>query len=83
MCRLQNMAVRKPSPVQLVHERMRQAVTESGLTMEQIGLRMGFAKGGAKQAVSRLLSQDEYDPRLSTLAAFAAAVNKPLKDLIP
>lgn len=74
---------RKPSTVQLVHDLMRQAAKESGLTHEEIGLRMGFAKGGAKQAVSRLLTQDEYDPRLSTLAAFAAAVNKPLKDLIP
>lgn len=77
------MSARKPTPVRLVHDLMRQAAAESGLTMEQIGLRMGFAKGGAKQAVSRLLSQDDYDPRLSTLAAFAAAVNKPLKDLIP
>jgi transcriptional regulator with XRE-family HTH domain len=77
------MAARKPSPVHKVHDLMRQAAEASGLTLEQIGLRMGFAKGGAKQAVSRLLSQDEYDPRISTLAAFAEAVNKPLKDLIP
>jgi transcriptional regulator with XRE-family HTH domain len=53
------------------------------MTLEEIGLRMGFAKGGARQAVSRLLSQDEYDPRLSTLLAFANAVGVPLKNLVP
>jgi transcriptional regulator with XRE-family HTH domain len=77
------MATRKPHPADTIRQRLRQAAEDSGLTMEQIGLRMGFAKGGAKQAVSRLLAQDGYDPRISTLAAFAAAVDKPLRDLIP
>jgi transcriptional regulator with XRE-family HTH domain len=60
---------------------MRQAAHASGMTLEEIGLRMGFAKGGARQAVSRLLTQEEYDPRLSTIIAFANAVNTPLKTL--
>jgi transcriptional regulator with XRE-family HTH domain len=68
--------------VSTVRERMRAAATASGMTFEEIGLRMGFAKSGARQAVSRLISQNEYDPRLSTLIAFASAVNTPLKDLI-
>ena len=61
---------------------MREAASESGLTMEEIGLRMGFAKGGARQAVSRLLNQEDYDPRLSTLLSFAQAIQKPIGKLI-
>jgi hypothetical protein len=49
----------------------------------KIGMRMGFAKSSARQAVSRLLNLDaEYDPRLSTLLAFADAIKRPLKDLL-
>ena len=60
--------------------RMRAAAEASGLTQEAIGVKMGFA-GEHRKAVSRLLNADSYDPRLSTLAAFADAVGKPLKDL--
>jgi transcriptional regulator with XRE-family HTH domain len=66
-----------------VRDKMRQAVEASGMTQEEIGMRMGFAQGGARQAISRLLNADmEYDPRLSTLLAFAKAVNTSLKDLL-
>ena len=44
---------------------------------------MGFSKGGARQAVSRLLNAEiHYDPRLSTLIDLAHAIGKPLKDLV-
>jgi hypothetical protein len=44
---------------------------------------MGFAKDSARKAVSRLLNLElEYDPRLSTLLAFADAIGRPLKDLL-
>jgi transcriptional regulator with XRE-family HTH domain len=66
-----------------VREKMRQAAEESGRTQEEIGLRMGFAKGGARQAVSRLLNaESDHDPRLSTLLEFAKAINRHLKDLL-
>jgi transcriptional regulator with XRE-family HTH domain len=69
--------------VTAVRERLRQGAQESGLTQEEIGLRMGFSKGSARKAVSRLLKvATDYDPRLSTILAFAAAVNRPLKDLL-
>jgi hypothetical protein len=42
---------------------------------------LAFAQESARKAVSRLLNADGYDPRLSTLVAFAHAVGKPLKDL--
>ncbi len=70
------------STVAGVREKLRRAADQSGMTQEEIGLRMGFAKGGARQAVSRLLQPDsEYDPRLSTLLLFAKALNRSLKEL--
>jgi transcriptional regulator with XRE-family HTH domain len=69
--------------VPAIRDKMRKAAEESGLTQEEIGLRMGFTKGGARQAVSRLLNTEaDYDPRLSTLLAFAKAIQRPLKDLL-
>lgn len=62
---------------------MRRAAERSGLTQEEIGIRMGFAKSSARKAVSRLLNPlVEYDPRLSTLIAFANALNIPLKEIV-
>ena len=66
-----------------VRAKLRRAAEESGMTQEEIGLRMGFPKSSARQAVSRLLNVEaEHDPRLSTLLIFAAALNRPLKDLL-
>lgn len=66
-----------------VREKMRQAAKESGMTQEEIGLRMGFAKPSARKAVSRLLNLEaDYDPRLSTLLAFAKAVGREPKELL-
>ena len=59
-----------PETVATVRKKLRLAVKQSGMTQEEIGLRMGFAKASARQAVSRLLNLDaEYNPRLSTLLA--------------
>lgn len=78
------MGKQKPDTVAAVREKLRQVAEESTLTQEEIGVRMGFAKSGARSAVSRLLSPDgKYDPRLSTLLAFAKAVGKPLRDILP
>lgn len=68
--------------VEAVRVRMRKAVEDSGMTLEEIGLKMGFAKAGARQAVSRILTLDDYDPRLSTLVAFCAAVGKPVSEFV-
>jgi len=71
------------SPLAAVRERLRQAAKDSGMTQEEIGLRMGFSQGSARKAVSRLLNAGtDYDPRLSTLLTFAKALNRPLKDLL-
>ena len=68
--------------VESVRSRMRAAADASGLTQEEIGVKMGFSQESARKAVSRLLNADSYDPRLSTLAAFADAVGAPLKALV-
>jgi transcriptional regulator with XRE-family HTH domain len=73
----------KTCSVQSVRDNLRRAAEQSEMTQEEIGLRMGFTKGGARQAVSRLLNPEaDYDPRLSTLLAFAKAIDRPLKDLL-
>ncbi len=73
----------KPDSVASSREKLRQAAKDSGLTQEEIGLRMGFGKDSARKAVSRLLNVNaEYDPRLSTLLSFATALNRPLKDIL-
>jgi transcriptional regulator with XRE-family HTH domain len=72
-----------PETVTTFREKLRAAAKASSMTHEEIGLRMGFAKDSARKAVSRLLNVGtEYDPRLSTLLAFAKAVNRPLKELL-
>lgn len=72
-----------PVSVSTIREKMRRAAAQSGMTQEEIGLRMGFAKDSARKAVSRLLNlESEYDPRLSTLIAFAKAVGRHLNELL-
>jgi hypothetical protein len=72
-----------PDSVTTVRDKMRRAAEESGMTQEEIGLRMGFSKDSARKAVSRLLNpQVTYDPRLSTLLSFASAIGKGLKDIL-
>ena len=73
----------KEVTVSSVRERLRHAAEVSGMTQEEIGLRMGFAKDSSRKAISRLLNANvDYDPRLSTLLAFAKAVNRPLKEIL-
>jgi transcriptional regulator with XRE-family HTH domain len=75
--------VKKLNLLTIAREKLRLAAKNSGMTQEEIGLRMGFARDSARKAVSRLLNIGvDYDPRLSTLLAFANAIDRPLKDLI-
>ncbi len=61
-------------PVQLRRFNMRMMAAKSGLSQQEIGEKMGFAAKDARKAVSRLLNPNiQYDPRLSTLLAFAKA----------
>jgi transcriptional regulator with XRE-family HTH domain len=61
---------------------LREAAKQSGMTLEEIGLAMGYSKSSARQAVSRLLNDHaELDPRLTTLIQFADALNTSLPQL--
>lgn len=72
-----------PDTVMTVRQKLRLAVEKSGMTQEEVGLRMGFSKDSARKAISRLLNAEiKYDPRLSTLLAFASALGSSLKDLL-
>jgi transcriptional regulator with XRE-family HTH domain len=69
--------------VAAIREKLRRAAKESGMTQEEIGLRMGMAKDSARKSVSRLLNvETDYDPRLSTLITFAKAIGRPLSELL-
>jgi transcriptional regulator with XRE-family HTH domain len=73
----------RPVNVATIRTKLRQAAQKSGMTQEEIGLRMGFAKDSARKAVSRLLNPKvDYDPRLSTLLAFANAIGRSMKELL-
>ena len=77
------MATVTTTSVVTVRERLRRAAKKSGMTQEEIGLRMGFEAEVARQAVSRLINpRVKHDPRLSTLLRLANAIGKSLNDLI-
>jgi transcriptional regulator with XRE-family HTH domain len=66
-----------------IRAKLRKAAEASRMTQQEIGEKMGFTAGGARQAVSRLLNPDiDYDPRLSTLLEFAKAIKKPLAEIL-
>jgi len=63
--------------------KLRKAADGSNMTQQQIGEKMGFGADHARKAISRLLnSENDYDPRISTLVAFSQAIKRPLKDLL-
>jgi transcriptional regulator with XRE-family HTH domain len=66
-----------------IRAKLRKAAEASGKTQQEIGEAMGFSAASARQAVSRLLNPEvDYDPRLSTLVAFAQAVKRPLGEIL-
>jgi transcriptional regulator with XRE-family HTH domain len=61
--------------VDSVRDELARVATESGLTQQEIGEKMGFDPKDGRKAVSRLLNRKvAYDPRLSTVLRFAKAV---------
>lgn len=74
---------KEDKPILACREKLRNAAEASGLTQEEIGVKMGLAEKDARKAVSRLLNLGiDYDPRLSTLISFAKALGKDLKEII-
>lgn len=72
----------KPDDLASVQAKLKAAADASEMTQQQIGERMGYSEASARKAVSRLLSGKENDPRLSTLLAFAKAIDKKLADIL-
>jgi transcriptional regulator with XRE-family HTH domain len=65
----------------IVMDRARAAFDKSGLSLESLGRRMGYAKVSAKKSAWQFLHKTN-DPRLSMLAKFADALNVALADLV-
>jgi len=60
--------------------RVRQWLEKSGLTMHELGLRMGYDEQTARKAVWQFLRT--ADPRVGMLRKFAAAAGVPLVELV-
>jgi len=61
--------------------RIRDLYMRSSLTLEEIGLRMGYEADTARKAAWRFLSRTE-DPRISMLRRFSRAVGVTMEDLL-
>lgn len=61
--------------------RVRDAFTASGLTLDELGTKMGYETGRARKSAWQFLNKTA-DPRLSMVRRFAAAVGIPLSELI-
>lgn len=59
----------------------REAFTASGLTLDELGQRMGYEGDVARKSAWQFLNKTA-DPRLSMLRKFAAAVGVPLSRLV-
>jgi transcriptional regulator with XRE-family HTH domain len=71
------MAGKKEEPVM---RRIRDVFAKSGLSLDELGQRMGSEGETARKAAWQFLNKVD-DPRASTLRKFAAAVGVPLSEL--
>jgi transcriptional regulator with XRE-family HTH domain len=65
-----------------VMERVRAAFAASGLSLDDLGQKMGSEGETARKAAWQFLNKVD-DPRVSTLRRFADAVGVPLADFFP
>jgi transcriptional regulator with XRE-family HTH domain len=70
-----------PKSSQNVMDRARRAFDNSGLSLEELGQRMGYLGDVARKSAWQFLNKTA-DPRLSMLQRFAAAIDMPLADLV-
>ena len=66
-------------PTDPVILKARELFAESGKTMDEVGLAMGFKPDVARKSVWQLLNKID-DPKLSTLRKFAAAMGVAMSD---
>ena len=62
-------------------ERARRLFERSGLSLDELGQRMGYSGDPARKSAWQFLKKTT-DPRLSTLERFAEAINVSLADLV-
>jgi hypothetical protein len=60
--------------------RVRQFFKNSGLSMHEFGVQMGYPEGHARKSVSQFLKG--HDPRISVLRRCAKAMGVPIEDLV-
>ncbi len=63
-----------------VMPRVRLLFEHSGLSLEEVGCRMGYGPASARKSAWQFLRRTA-DPHLSMLRRFAAALGVPLRDL--
>jgi transcriptional regulator with XRE-family HTH domain len=63
-----------------VMQAVRKRFDESGMTQQELGVKMGYAPETARQAVSQFLKSG--DPQISMLRRFAEAMGISVKTLI-
>lgn len=73
------MSQKTPDPVM---ERVRDAYSASGLSLDELGKKMGSDGETAKKYAWQFLNKVD-DPRISTLRKFADAVGIPLAEFFP
>jgi transcriptional regulator with XRE-family HTH domain len=61
--------------------RVRSAAEASGLSLQELGERMGYDKEHARRSVWQFLNKT-HDPRISMLRRFASAIGTPLSELV-
>ena len=64
-----------------VLKKARKLFEGSGMTLDELGVKMGHETGTARRAVWQLFNKTP-DPRLSTLVRLAEALGVELKDLL-
>ena len=60
--------------------RIRAWMEQQGITLQELGVRMGFGESQARQAAYQFLKGK--DPRISSLRRFARAAGIPVEELI-
>lgn len=71
-------AMDNPDPVMAA---IRQAVQRSTLSLEAIGVRMGYPKETARKSAWQFVNRTN-DPRFSMVRRFAEAIDVPLSELV-
>lgn len=70
----------KPLPERVI-AKAKALFDKSGMTLEEVGAKMGFEPGTARRAAWQLFNK-VGDPRLSTVEALAKALGVQVKDLL-